>query len=172
MEHLDSLTPDWLLWMIGVWLVVWKWRWIVRPLLWLYRLKVPTPYEVAYSHRAAASAEFREYQSRDMSFEGRPLVHFFTVELMTNASPITIQKVWVTTLRCKEYEAWTLGDMWLQPDVNVRLDSQFIHAFRIQAHYDDEPDAIVCIKIKNNGKVKAVWLISPLQRLINRINRI
>ena len=166
MESIGSLTPGWLLPLVALGIVVWKWKWIFNPLKWLYtRLMPPKPFDVSYEAREGASAEFEAKQGQDMRGSETTLIHFYTVDIQTYDSPITIKKVWVSTVSGEEFKAWRLGHQFLESDEKVRIESQAIKSFYIQAPYKKEPDTIVTIHVQHNGKVKLIHLLSRLARL-------
>lgn len=165
MESLGSLTPGWLLSLVALGFVVWKWKWIFNPMKWLYaRLMPPKPFDVSYEAWEGASAEFEAMQGRDMRGRETALIHFYTVDIQTHTSPITIKKVWVCTVSGEEFKAWRQGHF-LESDEKVRIESQAIKSFYIRAPYKKEPDAIATIHVEHNGKVQVIHLLSPLTRL-------
>lgn len=166
MESFGNLAPGWLVWLVPMALLAWKWKWVVKPVMWLYtRLMPPKRYEIAFESEPAANAEFLSYQSQDMKFRGTPLVHFFSVDLMTHDNPISIQKVWVTTVSGKQFGAWRLGSQFQEPDERVRIETQAIRRFYIRAPYNDEPDRLSAIYIQHNGLIKVFRLIGPVARI-------
>lgn len=166
MDSIGSLTPGWLFSWVAIGIVVWKWKWIFKPLKWLYtRLTPPKPFDVSYEAQEGASAEFEAKQGQDMSGCETALIHFYTVDIQTYDSPITIKKIWISTVSGEEFRAWRLGHQFLEPDEKVRIESQAIKSFYIQAPYRKEPDPIITIHVQHNGKVKLVHLLSLLDRI-------
>ncbi|OEC41520.1 hypothetical protein A7D27_13605 [Pseudomonas sp. 1D4] len=161
MESLGSLPPGWLLWLAGLVLAFWKWKWLFKPAKWLYtRLMPPKRFEVSYEALEGANAAFREMQSQDMRGHGIPLIHFYTVDISTHDSPISIKKVWVCTVSGEEFKAWRLGHEFKEPDEKVRIESQAIKSFHIQAPYNKQPDTVATIHVQYNGKVKIIHLLN------------
>lgn len=166
MESIESLTPSWLLSLVALGFVIWKWKWVFTPVKWLYRrLMPPKLFDVSHEAREAASAEFEAKQSRNMRGRETAMVHFYSVEIQTFNSPITIKKVWVSTVSGEEFKAWRHGPNWLEPDEKVRIESQAIKSFYIWAPYKKVPDTIVTIHVQHNGKVKLIHVLSRLTRL-------
>lgn len=166
MESFGSLTPGWLLSLVTLGLAVWKWKAIFKPLKWLYtRLMPPKRFDVSHKAMEGVSAEFQAMQGQDMQGRGTPLIHFYTVDILTHDSPISIQKMWVCTVSGEEFKAWRPGHHFLDPDESVRIESQAIRSFYIQAPYNKEPDTIATIHIQHNGKIKVIHLLSPWARL-------
>jgi hypothetical protein len=106
-----------------------------------------------------------------MKHQGNPLVHFFSVDLMTHDFPISIQKVWVSTISGKQYGAWRLGSHFQEPDERVRIESHAIKRFYIKAPYNDQPDRLAAIYVQHNGLVKILRLIGPITRIRLAINQ-
>jgi len=166
MESIGSLTPSWLLSLVALGFVVWKWKWIFTPIKWLYtRLMPPKPFDVSYEAREAASAEFEAKQGQNMRGRESSLVHFYTVDVQTFHSPITIKKVWVSTVSGEEFKAWRHGPQFLESDEKVRIENQAIKSFYIWAPYKKVPDTIVTIHVQHNGKEKLIHLLSRMARL-------
>ncbi|TKJ76834.1 hypothetical protein PspCFBP13509_22270 [Pseudomonas sp. CFBP13509] len=129
------------------------------------RLTPPKRYEIAFESEPEANAAFSAYQSQNMEHRGVPLVHFFSVDLMTHDNPISVQKVWVTTLSGKEFGAWRVGSQFQEPDERVRIENQAIRRFHIKAPYNQEPDRLSAIHIQHNGVIKIFRLISISERI-------
>lgn len=166
MENLGSLPPAWLYSLVALGTVIWKHKWIYKKMKLIYtRLMPPKPFEVSYEVREGVSAEFEAMQRQDMSGREHNLIHFFTVDIQTHDSPITIRKIWVCTASGEEFKAWRLGNHFLELDEKVRIESQTIKSFYIQAPYRKEPGTITTIHVQHNGQVKVIHLLGFLSRL-------
>lgn len=166
MESFGSLTPGWLLSLVGIGVALWNWKWLFKPIKWLCtRLMPPKRFNVSHEAMEGASAEFQAMQGEDMQGHGTPLIHFYTVDILTHDSPISIQKMWICTVSGEEFKAWRLGHHFMESDENVRIESQAIKSFYIQAPYNKEPDPIATIHVQYNGKVKVIHLLSLWARL-------
>ncbi|WP_415770316.1 hypothetical protein [Pseudomonas sp. LB3P38] len=166
MESLGSLTPGWVWSLLATALIAWKWKWIFKLVKWIFtRLMPPKPFDVSYEAREQASSEFGAMQGQDMRGRETTLIHFYTVDIQTHDSPITIRKVRVRTVSGEEFEAWHPGYQFLEPAEKIRIESQAIKSFYIQAPYKKEPDTVATIHVQYNGMVKVIYLLSFLARL-------
>jgi hypothetical protein len=166
MESIGSLTPGWVWSLLAMVLIAWKWKWIFKPVKWIFtRLMPPKPFDVSYEAREEASSEFGAMQGQDMRGRETTLIHFYTVDIQTQNSPITIRRVWVRTVLGEEFKAWCPGSQFLEPAEKIRIEGQAIKSFYIQAPYEKEPDTIATIHVQFNGKVKVIHLLSFLARL-------
>lgn len=170
MESLLSLIPEWVYWLVGMAGIVTglflKWKWVVPVLQFLQKKLMPAKrFDVSHEALEGANDEFKALQSSDMEFRETVMVHFYTVDILTNDSPLTIKRLWVRSVTGDTFKPWRFGDMFLVPDEKVRIESQAIKSFYIRAPYAQEPAPLASIHIEYNDKVKVIQILSRWTRL-------